>query len=163
MTITTGDIQKNIDFFNKRMGTYVGNDNNNPSTEEAKAAASEATSAISGGEATAAADGGVSGGSLGGGEACASGGESGGMGEALEKKDIDFLVKDEEEAIKGYEDKINVSDSDAEKEVLAHIRDEEKEHIDELNDLADITAKAEEERSALTEAHVDPADYFDQP
>lgn len=37
MSITTGDIDYNIRQFNKRMGTnFPGNDNNNPSTEEAK-------------------------------------------------------------------------------------------------------------------------------
>lgn len=34
-TVTTGDVQMNLDFFNKHAGTFEGNDNNNPSTVEA--------------------------------------------------------------------------------------------------------------------------------
>jgi len=80
VTYTTGDIQKNIDFFNKRSGTYIGNDNTNPSTEEAKAeaAADAANSAVAGGEA------------VGAGESCgmSCGESSGGMGESLEEGGI---------------------------------------------------------------------------
>jgi len=49
ITYTTGDIAHNLRQFNKRMGTdFPGNDNNNPSTEEAKAAAQAANGEISG-------------------------------------------------------------------------------------------------------------------
>ena len=53
-------------------------------------------------------------------------------------KVIDLLVADEEEAIEGYNEAIEklkeLDEKEKEKliDVLSHIRDEEKEHIDEL-------------------------------
>lgn len=85
MSITTGDINYNIRQFNKRMGTdFPGNDNNNPSTEEAKAnAAAEAACKAANTVVAASPDGGtsVSSSDLGGGE---SSGEGASMGESLE-------------------------------------------------------------------------------
>jgi len=87
-TVTTGNIGYNIGQFNKHMGTaFPGNDNSNPSTEEAKAAANAAEAAtqdLGGGEAGSS--------STAGGEASVSSGDAGaggaseggaGMGESL--------------------------------------------------------------------------------
>lgn len=145
ISYTTGCPKYNMDMFNKLNGTDTSG---------------ALSGTIDGHASTQAMSADTGSGDAGAGDAGAS---AGGMGEALEKQDIDFLVKDEEEAIRGYEKKIEKADSDAEKEVLSHIKDEEEEHIDELNNLADIEKKAEEEKAALVESHIDPADYWDEP
>lgn len=89
-TITTGNIGYNLDQFNKHMGTaFPGNDNNNPSTEEAKAAekaAAEASQDLGGdagsAEGAAAGDAAASAGD-GAGDAGAAGDGGAGMGESL--------------------------------------------------------------------------------
>ena len=98
LTVTTGCVGYNIAQFNKHMGTaFPGNDNANPSTEEAKAAAKAAeaaSDALADGAATSAAsqttgssqgEGTASGGDSASAEASAGGdaGASSGMGEAL--------------------------------------------------------------------------------
>ncbi len=104
-TITTGDIGYNISQFNKHMGTdFPGNDNSNPSTEEAKAAAHAAEAAaqdLGGGEASGASDGAATSGEAGASASEAGagdGGASGGMGESLEE-DLNLMegaILDEE-------------------------------------------------------------------
>ena len=65
------------------------------------------------------------------------------------KKDIEFLAKDEEEAIEGYDKVIDKMDDDNPlKSQLKKIRDEEKAHLDFLN-------KAKEDPDAEYE---DPSD-----
>jgi rubrerythrin len=62
---------------------------------------------------------------------------------------VPFLVKDEEEAIAGYEKAAEVvADSDLENkdeilEVIDHIKEEEEEHIEELTDLVDTKEDTE--------------------
>jgi len=48
---------------------------------------------------------------------------------------INFLIKDEIEAIKGYEEAIEKMTDEKAKAVLIHIRDEEVEHIKQLTEL----------------------------
>ena len=65
------------------------------------------------------------------------------------KKDLEFLAKDEEEAIEGYDKVIEkMDDDDPLKEQLTKIRDEEKAHLDFLR-------KAQEDKDA---EYVDPSD-----
>ena len=102
-TVTTGDIGYNLSQFNKRMGTdFPGNDNSNPSTEEAKAAARAAETAsqdLGGGESTGAGEG-----ASGGDSSSASSGDAGagdcggGMGESLteDKIFVPKLAKDDD-------------------------------------------------------------------
>ncbi len=101
MTITTGDIAYNLAQFNKRMGTaFPGNDNNNPSTEEAKAekaaqeAAAQASSQIGaeGAEGSSSSSEGSTSSSAGEGADESAGGEGAGMGENLQiTKDFEDL------------------------------------------------------------------------
>ena len=102
-TVTTGDIGYNLSQFNKRMGTdFPGNDNSNPSTEEAKAAARAAETAsqdLGGGESAGAGEG-----ASGGDSSSASSGDAGagdcggGMGESLteDKIFVPKLAKDDD-------------------------------------------------------------------
>ena len=54
------------------------------------------------------------------------------------KKDLEFLAKDEEEAIAGYDKVIDKMDDDNPiKEQLKKIRDEEQAHLDFLNKAKD--------------------------
>ena len=65
------------------------------------------------------------------------------------KKDLEFLAKDEEEAIEGYDKVIEkMDDDDPLKEQLTKIRDEEKAHLDFLR-------KAQEDKDA---EYVDPSE-----
>ena len=87
MSITTGNIAYNLDQFNRHMGTaFPGNDNNNPSTAEAKAAAEAANNAVADGAGDASGAGDGMGASAGG-DAGASAG--GGCSESL-KEDIEY-------------------------------------------------------------------------
>ena len=83
---------------------------------------------------------------------------------------VDILVKDEEEAIAAYEeaaDKIEelASEEDIEEtqEVLDHIKEEEKEHIEELEEL--LTEESEEQDTDTLDEHINeehPAIESDQ-
>lgn len=67
------------------------------------------------------------------------------------KSDLEFLAKDEEEAIKGYDKVIDKMNKDGDSKILSQlirIRDEEKAHLDFLN-------KAKEDPDAEYE---DPSD-----
>lgn len=77
---------------------------------------------------------------------------------------VPFLVKDEEEAIAGYEKAAEVvADSDLENkeeilDTIEHIKEEEEEHIEELTNLTDPATEAPE---ALTEDYEDYEGYED--
>ena len=87
--ITTGNIAYNLSKFNQHMGTaFPGNDNNNPSTEEAKAAAEAANDAVADGTGDASGAGESAGGDASGASAGDSG-AAGGCSESL-KEDIEY-------------------------------------------------------------------------
>ena len=95
-SITTGNIAYNLSKFNQRMGTaFPGNDNNNPSTEEAKAAAAAAQAANNAvadgaGDASGSSDGGNAGGDAG----ASAGGAAGGCSESL-KENIEYTKENQ--------------------------------------------------------------------
>ena len=67
---------------------------------------------------------------------------------------IDLLIKDEQEAIEGYQ-KAMEGATEAEKAVFSHIIEEELEHIEELKNLKTAMDEPEDE--------VDLEDPFDLP
>ena len=54
---------------------------------------------------------------------------------------IDNLIKDEEEAIKAYDDALRTAETDEAKDVYAHIKSEEEEHHKELKELKEKLAR----------------------
>ena len=79
---------------------------------------------------------------------------------------MDYLSKDEEEAIEGYDEVLDNVEDKKVKDNLEHIRDEEvahKEYLDaaKKDPTVDYEHAEEEKTEALTEAHFDPADYWD--
>lgn len=166
MSITTGDIAYNIAQFNKRMGTnFPGNDNNNPSTAEAQAAAAKANNAVSdgAGDASSSSSAGEGSGIASGGDAGASAGEGAGMGESLKegkKKFADVLIKVAKEAAKKYNELDQAERDWLEQAGTSMIFEDQPEYseiLDPLNhfDIEDLKANGintEDEDSASDDA-----------
>lgn len=57
--------------------------------------------------------------------------------DAIDTSIIDSLIKDEEEAIKAYDDAIKTAQTEKVKQLYEHIKTEEVEHLNELNKLKD--------------------------
>lgn len=147
ITYSTGFPEFDLAQFNKRQGTAVLPGTISTGGQGGTQADTINTSSSSGDGAGASGD-----------------GAGAGVGESLDTDVIANLVKDEEEAVSGYEKALDEDDiTAAETKVLKHIEDEEKEHIKELNAIDNANIEAEEKKAELTEAKRYVRRYYIRP